>query len=238
MISQITNSLVEYISHGEFSLLLLLISFLGGILASISPCSLGILPLIIGYVGGYSDDDKLKTFLQLCSFVLGLGAILTIIGLICALTGNVFRAFGGTYFILFLASLILVLGLNLLGLIDINFAPIVKKIPKNNGASLFLIPFLIGMVFALSTSPCSTPILAGIMSFAVLSKNIILAGVMLFLFSIGQGVIIILAGVFTSFLKGIKNFANISEILLKISGILLILSAIAIYIKIFARFFL
>ena len=94
MLAQITNSLVEYMSKGEFSLLFLLISFLGGILASISPCSLGVLPLIIGYVGGYSDDNKLKTFIQLCSFVLGLGFVLTIIGIICAVTGNVFASFG------------------------------------------------------------------------------------------------------------------------------------------------
>lgn len=237
MINQITNSLVQYISQGEFSLLLLLISFFGGILASISPCSLGVLPLIIGYVGGYSDNDKLKTFIQLCSFVLGLGFVLTVIGLICAVTGNVFRSIGGAYFILFLASLILVLGLNLLGMIDINFSPLIKKIPQNKASGLFLYPFLIGMVFALSTSPCSTPILAGIMSFAVLSKKLLLAALMLFLFSIGQGMIIVLAGVFTSFLKGVKNIANISEILLKVSGVLLVVSALIIYIKMFAKFF-
>ena len=237
MITQITNSLVEYISKGEFSLILLFVSFLGGILASISPCSLGVLPLIIGYVGGYSDDNKFKTFIQLCSFVLGLGIILTVIGIICALTGNVFRAFGGAYFIIFLASLILVLGLNLLGIIDINFTSVIKKIPKNNGASLFLYPLIIGALFALSSSPCSTPILAGIMSFAVLTKNLLVASLMLFLFSIGQGIIIILAGVFTSFLKGMRNFSHISEILMKLSGVLLVLSAVMIYIKMFSRFF-
>ena len=237
MLTQITNSLVEYMSRGEFSLLFLLISFLGGVLASISPCSLGILPLIIGYVGGYSDDNKLKTFIQLCSFVFGLGVILTLIGIICAVTGRVFSSFGGVYFILFLASLILVLGLNLLGLIDINFTPVIKKIPKNEKASMFLYPFIIGVIFALSSSPCSTPILASIMSFAVLSKNLLLAGLMLFIFSIGQGLIIILAGIFTSFLKGVKNIAHISEILMKISGVLLVISAFAIYIKIFIRFF-
>ncbi len=237
MLTQITNYLVEYISKGEFSFLFLLISFLGGVLASISPCSLGVLPLIIGYVGGYGDNDKLKIFIQLCFFVFGLGTVLSVVGIICALTGNVFRAFGGAYFIIFLASLILVLGLNLIGFIEINFSPIIKKMPKNNSASLFLFPFLIGMIFALSTSPCSTPILAGIMSFAVLSKNILLAGLMLFLFSIGQGIIIILAGVFTSFLKGVKNISKISDIFMKLSGFLLILSAIAIYIKMFAKFF-
>ena len=123
--------------------------------------------------------------------------------------------------------------LNLLEVIELNFSPIVKRIPKGNSASLFVYPFLVGTLFAFAASPCSTPILAGIMSFATLTKNILLAGLMLLFFSLGQGVIVVLAGLFTTFLKGVKNFANISEILVKISGILLIFGAILIYIKVF-----
>ncbi len=237
MIEQITTNLSQYLQNGEFSILFLLIAFLGGILASISPCSIGMLPLIVGYVGGYGDNNKLKTLIQLSSFTLGLGVILTLIGLICAITGNVFVSIGGSYWILFLASFILIMGLNILGLVELNLSPIVKRIPKGNSTSLFIYPFIVGILFAFAASPCSTPILAGIMGFAALSKNLLLAGLMLLCFSLGQGVIVILAGVFTSFLKGVKNFSNVSEILMKISGILLILASILIYIKVFSKFF-
>ena len=235
--TELTQKLTEIISTGEFSIIFLLASFFGGVLSSLSPCTLGIIPLIVGYVGGYSDSNKLKTFIQLCSFTFGLAFILSIIGIICALTGSVFASFGGPYFVLILASFILLMGLNLLGVLDFSFSPIVKKFPKGNSASLFLYPFLIGTLFALASSPCSTPILAGIMSFAVLSKSIVLAGLMLFLFSIGQGIVIILAGMFASLLKGMRQFSNISEILIKISGAILILAAISIYFKVFSRFF-
>lgn len=237
MLLELSNKLVQYITQGEFSFLFILASFIGGIIASISPCSIGMLPLIAGYVGGYSDTDKKKTSLQLCSFVLGLASVLTIIGIICAITGNVFVSIGGAYWVLFLASLILIMGLNLLEIIDLNFAPIIKQLPKGNKTSLFIYPFIIGVMFAFASSPCSTPILAGIMSFATLTKNLFLAGLMLFCFSIGQGLIIVLAGIFTQFLKGIKKFANFSEILVKFSGILLIIGAILIYIKVFSKFF-
>ncbi len=237
MLNQFVNNLAQYLQNSEFSLVFLLISFLGGVLSSISPCSIGMLPVIVGYVGGYGDSDKLKTFIQLLSFVFGLSVVLSVIGVICALTGNVLSAFGGNYFVLFLASLILILGLNLLGLVELNIAPIVKKIPKGNSTSLFLYPFLVGSLFAFASSPCSTPILAGIMGFATLSKSIFLAGLMLLFFSLGQGVIVVLAGLFASFIKGVKNFSNISEILMKISGILLVVASILIYVKIFGRFF-
>ena len=236
MLNQISANLAQYMQNGEFSILFLLISFLGGVLSSISPCSLGMIPLIVGYVGGYGESDKLKTFIQLSSFVLGLAVVLTIIGIICALTGNVFATFGGAYWVLFLASLILIFGLNLLGLIELNISPLVKKFPKGNSTSLFLYPFIIGAMFAFAASPCSTPILAGIMGFAALSNNIVLAGLMLLCFSLGQGVVVILAGIFTSFLKGMRNFSSVSEVLMKISGVLLIFGAFLIYFKVFSRF--
>jgi len=228
------------LQSGEFSILFLFIAFFGGVIASLSPCSLGILPIIAAYVGGYGDNTEkanLKNFIGLISFVLGLSVVLTIIGIACALTGKVFASVLGPYWILIIASLILVMGLNLLGVLELNLPAIVKKMPKQNGNGLFLYPFIVGAVFALATTPCSTPILASIMSFATLSKNLIYAALMLFLFALGQGVIIILVGLSASFLKNAKRFSNFGEILLKVSGVLLILSSIFLYYKIFSRFF-
>ena len=53
------NNLVQLFSEPTTSAwyLLIVASFVGGILASVSPCSLAMLPLIIGYVGGYSKEN-------------------------------------------------------------------------------------------------------------------------------------------------------------------------------------
>lgn len=217
--------------------LLLIGSFLGGILASISPCSLAMLPLIIGYVGGYSKESTFRTFLQLCCFIFGTAIVFTLIGIGCALTGNVFASALGGYFTIIIASVLLIMGLKLLEILDFETPTIIKAMPTNSTNSIFLYPILLGITFALAGTPCSTPILAGIMAFAAIGKNLALAILMLFLFALGQGVILILAGLFTSSLKNMQTLAKYTEKLLKVSGILLIAVAGFLYWKTFSGLF-
>lgn len=214
--------------------ILFVLSFLGGLIASISPCSLAMLPIIVGYVGGYSDAKPIKTFIQMLFFVFGTAIVFSIIGIICAITGKVFISFAGGYFGIILAGIILVMGLKLLGILDFELPVLVKEMPKNEHTNTYLYPIILGGIFALAGTPCSTPILGGIMAFASLSASISHAIIMLFLFSLGQGLILILAGFMTSHLKNWKGFYNFSDMLLKISGGLLVLASIYIFYKIFA----
>jgi cytochrome c-type biogenesis protein len=217
--------------------LMLLASFLGGLLASILPCSLAMLPLIVGYVGGCSKEPPLVTFVQMCSFVLGTAIVFTIIGIACALTGSVFASALGGYFTLIIASILMIIGLKLLSILDIDPPTIIKAMPQNKSRSVFVYPVLLGMTFALAGTPCSTPILAGIMAFAAIGKNVALSVLMLFLFAFGQGVILILTGLFASSLKQMRLMSGFTEWLLKISGVLLILVACYLYWKTFYPLF-
>ncbi len=206
-------------------------SFLGGLISSISPCSLSMLPLIIGYIGGYSEAKPAKTLLQMIIFVIGTGIVFSIIGGICAITGKVF--IGNPYFALIVASIIMIMGLKILGVIEFELPVMVKEIPQNKVNNDFLYPLILGAVFALIGTPCSTPILASIMAFSSMSGKISYSVIMLFLFSIGQGLILIIAGFLTSKIKSGQNFYKISEIIMKVSGVLLILVALYIFYKIF-----
>ncbi len=220
---------VDIFTHQNSLFFLFLLSFMGGLVASISPCSLSMLPIIIGYIGGYSDSKPAKTLLQMIFFVIGTAIVFSVIGIICALTGRAFVS--NEYFALVLASIIMIMGLKLIGFLDFELPVLIKEIPKNNNS--FLYPVLLGGIFALIGSPCSTPILAGIMAFASLSANLVYAVIMLFLFSLGQGLILIIAGFLTSKLKSWDNFYKISDLLLKVSGLLLILASLYIFYKIF-----
>lgn len=220
----------------EFSLLVLAMCFLGGVVSSLSPCGIGMLPVVVSYIGASPEQKVSKSVVQIMFFVLGLAVTLTAVGVVAALTGQVFGAGHRAYFVLILTSLILIFGLNLVGLIEINFPVFVKKFPQSEKHNAITYPFILGLVFAFATTPCSTPILAGIMATASLSANIAYAALMLFLFSIGQGMIILVAGLFTSVLKNLSAFARYADILTKISGVILIIFAIFLYYKVFSGF--
>ena len=229
------NNLVQIFSNSASAWYLLLgAAFLGGIIASVSPCSLAMLPLIIGYVGGYSKETPLRTFVQLCFFIFGTAIVFSVIGILCAVTGSVFASAFGGYFTLLMASLLLVMGLKLLNILDFELPVIVKSMPVNNGSSLILYPTLLGITFALAGTPCSTPILAGIMAFAAMGKNLTFAVLLLFMFALGQGIILIVAGLFTSGVKNLKSIAAFTEGLLKFSGLLLVLVSLYLYWKVFS----
>lgn len=217
----------SYSSGNNFILpILLVVSFFGGILSSISPCSLGMLPLIIGYVGGYSKENNKKLFIQMLSFSFGLSIVLSIIGIICAITGRAFTNIASPIIILLFSSIIILMGLNLIGFLDIQFPTIIKKMPEKKAGSLFLFPFLVGAFFALAASPCSSPILASVMAVATLSTNILFSIALLFFFALGQCIIVIIFALFTSTLKRMNTLAKYTDKLMKISGWIFIFTGI------------
>ena len=63
MDSIITQIFTEQLAFQQMSLWLFVLAFLGGVISSISPCTIGLLPVVIGYVGGYSEKKDSKVII-------------------------------------------------------------------------------------------------------------------------------------------------------------------------------
>lgn len=204
-------------------------SFLGGIISSLSPCSIALLPLILAYVCGSKNLSFADLAMKLLAFSIGLSGVLSVIGVLCASAGKVFGGFDIPVLIILFGSVLMVLGLQLAGIIDLQLPTIVKKIPQSNSTSRFWYPCLIGMLFAFLAAPCSSPILLAIMAMATKTSDYVTAFFMLFAFAFGQCLIVILAGLFASFLKNLQKIQKYTDILVKFSGWVFIIFAITIW---------
>lgn len=220
-------------SFSGLPILSVFFAFAGGLLSSLSPCTLGMIPIVMGYVGGCSENTTKKTAIQVIFFVFGLCTVLTALGVIAAMTGKVLGFHSNPIFGLLLGSLIMVFGLTLLELLEIPMPSIVKQMPKNTSNDIVFYPMILGATFGIASTPCSTPVLAGIMAYASLKSNIMLGATLLFFYALGQSSILVFAGLFTSLFKKMDIVKKYSEYFNRLCGVALVLAAIFIYLKVF-----
>jgi cytochrome c biogenesis protein CcdA len=199
--------------------------FLGGLLSASSPCVLAIIPLVIGFVGGFSEGNRKKAILYSLVFALGLSITFTILGAIASLVGGLFGDVGKFWYYL-AAAVAVIMGLYLIGVLNFRLPQPVTLKTKHKGV---VGAFLLGLLFGAVSSPCATPVLAVIVAFVATKAKIVYGTSLLFVYALGHCALIILAGVFTGFVesyaksKGVSNFSAITK---KISGVLILLAGI------------
>ena len=199
--------------------------FIGGLISAASPCVLAAIPLIIGYVGGYSEGNKKKAALFSLVFVLGLSITFTLLGAAASVMGQ-FLGFIGRWLYLGLAVIAIVMGLQLMGLISIPLPFQKAKAVKAKG---LLGAFLLGMLTGTVSSPCATPVLAVILAYVSTQGDMVYGGSLLFVYALGHCALIFISGLSVGLTEsiisssGAKNFSLYAK---KFSGALLVLVGI------------
>jgi len=197
--------------------------FLGGVISSASPCVLAMIPLVIGYVGGYAEGSQRKAIQYSLMFTLGLTITFTVLGIVAGALGRLFGDVGGFWYYV-LPPVAVLLGLYLL------FS---DKLRLNVGLSQRLMPkrmallgaFLLGLFFGVVASPCATPVLAVILTYAAAKQDIAYSGGLLLAYAVGHWVLVLGAGISAGFAqrvlasRGIANFSTYSK---KVAGAILV----------------
>src|SRR5512135_271751 len=173
-------------------------AYLGGVVATASPCILASIPLVIGFVGGYAGGNKKQAFIYSLTFVLGLAAVMSALGAMAALMGTMFGDVG-TYWYFIVAVILMVMGLQLAGIINLKLGGNAQRfLPKQTGLVGALI---LGALFGLVLSPCASPVLAVILTVAAVKGEVAYGSTLLFAYALGQGTLVILAGTFTGVIE-------------------------------------
>jgi cytochrome c-type biogenesis protein len=199
----------------------LLLVFMAGIVTSIWPCNLSILPLLVAYIGGSKDISGLKGFYLAASFTLGTAFVFALLGVVVTLAGGIF---GQTRsFLVYLAAGISILaGLHMVGVINLRLPALGHGLASKVKRRGVLGSFALGSVLGLVSSQCATPVLLAVLSLVMLQGNILYGALLLFIYALGRGVPLVLAGTFTAFAKTIPTLGRYTAVVEKIAGFILI----------------
>jgi thiol:disulfide interchange protein len=173
-------------------------AFLGGILASLSPCVYPMIPIVSAYVGSRSAGEKTRgrAFLLSLSYVLGMAAVYALLGMVAALTGSFFGQIStNPWALLVVAFILLLFALNILDVI--RFPVWVSGRPMEPATGGVIGAFLVGAASGLVASPCTSPVIFGLLTFVATTQSIVFGGSLLFAFSLGMGSLLLVVGTFS-----------------------------------------
>jgi len=205
------------------SFLAFLLTFLGGIVTSIGPCNVAMIPLVIGYVGGGGAQlTRKRSFALSLTFAIGLALTFMGLGLIASLVGGLFGGATRVWYYV-VAVICILIGVQILVGFELPEIPGVGRLRER--ITLRGIPgaLSLGLVSGLVASQCATPVLAAILTYVMAQQGAVVYGAaLLFVYAMGRGVPIVLAGTFTGFLKQLQAFSQWIHVLEKVSGVIII----------------
>ncbi len=198
------------------------IALLGGLIAGFGPCVLPMIPAIFGYLTrsisrGEGDDTRSVTVGSTRSvtarslaitlvFVFGLATTSAAIGALAAGLGHAVLVGRWAYWIV--AAICLVMGLQLLGVIQLDMSGLNRFVSRRPDAKGYHGAFAFGLVFGLVATPCSTPVLAVIATLAAATGDIPTGAGLLFVYGIGKGMPLLLVALFSGVVAGMKGFSR------------------------------
>ncbi|MBV9440975.1 MAG: cytochrome c biogenesis protein CcdA [Candidatus Eremiobacteraeota bacterium] len=198
-------------------------AFLAGLVSFVSPCVLPLIPAYLSFLTGSSLEElkaqsdaasRARVMLHALAFVAGFTVVFMAIGLSASAVGSLLASYKD-WIARFGGAVVILLGLNMLGLFKIPALMMDKRLQIRSANRSFFASFLVGIGFAAGWSPCVGPILSGIILLAS-QEHYARAAFLLFVYSMGLAVpLLITAGAITQSLGAlgrVKRYLGAIEV--------------------------
>lgn len=196
--------------------LLLPLAFIGGLLASVSPCILALLPVNLSYIGTLKINSRFDAFVKALLFVLGTVTVLSLFGLFSSFASAVLVDFRG-YINIIIGAVILLMGLSFAGVFHLPLPQTQVSLPVPG-------PYGVGLTFALVSSPCASPVLFAVLAAAAATGSQILSTLTMVSYALGYTAVIFFASLFTGLVKQSRILLSQSKWVIRVGSTALILA--------------
>jgi thioredoxin:protein disulfide reductase len=208
------DSLIAALFQGSWWFLIL--SFFGfGLLLSLTPCVLPMIPILSGIIaGGATPPTRLQGFALSVAYVLGMAITYALAGVAAGLSGAMLSAALQNVWVLSaFAMLFVVLALSMFGFYELQMPAALQsrvsaaadrvnsRLPASLSGPSGRFPgaryggvFAMGALSALIVGPCVAAPLAGALLYISQSRDVVLGGTALFAMALGMGVPLLVVG--------------------------------------------
>ena len=215
------SGLSQYISSSP--LLAHLAVFGGGVLTSFEPCIYTMLPITVAFIGSQSGGSRMKGFFLSVVYVLGIAITYSALGAIAALTGSLFGKLSSQPVVyLILGNICILLGLSNFDLFSIRLPSFLSGLQSKRVGKGFVTIFFLGLFSGFVVGPCTASVLGVTLAYVASHQNVLFGISLLFTFSMGMGVIIILLGTFAGMLLSLPKAGPWMEKIRRFMGFVLI----------------
>jgi thiol:disulfide interchange protein DsbD len=219
------HSITEFLSQmlagqpGELTLwqsfLAVILTYLGGVLSSLTPCVYPMIPITVSVVGGMGGQRKSWKSVTLRGFayVGGMAVIYSLLGVFAGISGKVFGSFTNhSTWYLTLGAVMTIAALVMLEVIQLDFAVWIENwkrkwwnrkkphehrpLPSSKQETTILGAFVLGVSSGFIAAPCTTPVLTSILAFIAKTQSVGLGFFLMLSFSLGLGTLLLVVAAF------------------------------------------
>jgi len=205
----------------------ILIALIAGILTSLTPCVLPIIPLTLAVVGVEKQRSVRHNLAVSFFLVLGITVTYTALGLASAFLGlRLGFLFQSRFFLSFLIVFFIIMSLAMLGLIRLELPLRFRNFLGKVGGSGFRGAFLAGLTIGFIASPCVGPLVGPLLIWVAQSQNILWGAGLLMVYGLGMGLLFLVTGTFFSTLGARVRGGGYTNTIKKVLAVLIFLPAL------------
>lgn len=211
------------LDEGNWALALPMI-YLVGLATALTPCVYPMIIITVSVFGARQAKSKAEGALLSTSFVLGMAALFTPLGVVAGLSGAAFGSWLAEPAVLIAFALMFTaLAFSMFGAFELNLPPALQNRLSTVGGLGVRGAFGLGFAMALIAAPCTGPAVIALLTWIGNSRDVVLGAVAMFAYALGLGTLFFLVGTFA---VSIPKSGRWMEMVKSVFGIVMLVMAL------------
>lgn len=201
--------------------------FLFGLALNLTPCVYPVIPMTISFFSAQCEQKRLTMFFLASSYVLGIGVVFSLLGLISGIAGKQWGfLFQNTWFVILISLIILSMAASMFGAFEIRVPSFLMNYSGKSRQGT-IGSFLMGLTVGVVVAPCAAGIVIGLVGVVAKLGMVVKGGLLFFVMGLGLGLPYLVLAMYSGLLNQLPRSGMWMVWVRKLFGILLI--GVAVY---------